>query len=77
MKPLLHGLLFLHFFFCLCLFVVSFLFDIFFQGTSKLNSRTKMLLMTNLPHTFSEEGRGKMVKKILSLSLKYGLLEQK
>jgi hypothetical protein len=35
-----------------------------------------MLLMSNLPHTFSGEGRGKTVKKD-SLSQKYDLLEHK
>jgi hypothetical protein len=50
-------------------FVSSFflfaVFLYFFQGTSKLNSRTKMLLMSNLPHSS------------LSLSWKYDLLEHK
>jgi hypothetical protein len=54
-------------FFCLFfLFLFFLLFFIFFQGTSKLNSRTKMLLMSNLPHPLS-----------LSLSWKYDLLEHK
>jgi hypothetical protein len=53
-------------FFASFLFLLFFflLFFIFFQGTSKLNSKTKMLLMGNLPHT-------------LSLSWKYDLLKHK
>jgi hypothetical protein len=49
--------------FFLFLFFFFLYFLIFFQGISKLNRRTKMLLVGNLPHTFSREGRGKMVKQ--------------
>jgi hypothetical protein len=46
---------------------------IFFQGTSRLNSRTKMLLMSHMPHTLFLERVG--VKRYLSQ--KYDLLEHK
>jgi hypothetical protein len=48
---------------CCCFFLFFLLFyflffDIFFRGTSKLNSRTKMLLMSNWPHTLFLERVG-------------------
>jgi hypothetical protein len=60
---------------CLLAFFLFFFFFccIFFQGISKLNSKTKMLLRRNLPHTlflyWSHHS--------LSLSQKYDLLEHK
>jgi hypothetical protein len=64
-KPL-HCCCFFFFFFYFFFFAATFFYIIFFRGTSKLNSKTIMLLMSNLPHTLS-----------LSPSRKYNLLEHK
>jgi hypothetical protein len=66
------------FFFCSFYFFSFFLLQLFFdnfffRGTSKVNSRTEMLLMSNWPHSLFPERVGQLSLS-LSLSQKYGLL---